>query len=67
MIIRVKIKDLLDEHGLTQVELSRISGVPPATLSDLVRDKRTSINKIHLLAIAEALGITDIRDIINFE
>lgn len=67
MEIKVKIKELLEKHKLTQTKLSEMSGVPAATLSDLVRDKRTSINKDHLVAIAKVFDITDIRELIDFE
>lgn len=65
MAIRVKVKEALDERHMTQKELSERSGVPQATLSDLVRDNRTGINKDHLYAIAHTLNITDIRELID--
>lgn len=65
MVLHLKLAHILKERNMTQRELSELSGVPSATLSDLVRDKRTSINKEHLNAIATALNITDIREIIE--
>lgn len=65
MVLNLKLAHILKEQGMTQRELSELSGVPSATLSDLVRDKRTSINKEHLSAIATALDITDIRELIE--
>lgn len=67
MIIYIKIKELLKKHNLTQLELSDMSGVPPATLSDLVNGRRNSLNKKHLAAIAHALGIEDIRELIELK
>lgn len=66
MKIRLKVHERLKEQKMTQRELSKLSGVPPATLSDIVNDKRGSVNKQHLVDIAEVLGIKDIRMLIDF-
>lgn len=65
LVIQLKIKKLLLERNMTQNKLSELSGVPPATLSDIVNDKRSSVNKYHLARIAEALGVDDINELIE--
>lgn len=65
--VRLKVRELLNERNMTQSRLSEISGVPPATLSDIVNDKRSSVNKIHLVRIAEALRVKNINELIDFE
>ena len=65
--VKIKLKDLLEEKKITQKKLSEMSGVRESTISDIVRGTRTVINFEHLSKIAEALEISDIREIINFE
>ncbi|WP_429312074.1 helix-turn-helix domain-containing protein [Paenibacillus mucilaginosus] len=65
MNVVIKIPELLKEHNLTLRELSRLADVRHAALSELANGKRDNINFGHITRIAEALGITDIRDIID--
>jgi len=44
-----------------------MSGIRESTISDIVRGTRTVINFEHLSKIAEALEVTDIRELIDFE
>ena len=69
MSYRVKlcVKELLDEKGLTQKKLAELAGVRESTISDIVRGSRTVINFEHLGKIATALNISDIRKIIDLE
>jgi putative transcriptional regulator len=46
-------------------ELSRLTDIRHAALSELSNSKRQNINFRHIEKIAEALDITDIRDIID--
>lgn len=61
----VKIEYLMKEYDLTLRGLSRISGVRHATLSEHLNEKRQNINFGHIVKIAEALNIDDIREIID--
>ncbi|MEI7028250.1 helix-turn-helix domain-containing protein [Paenibacillus sp. y28] len=66
----VKISELAKEYNITLRELSRLSDVRHAALSELSNGKRENINFNHIERIAEALNITDIRkiiDLIDFE
>lgn len=65
--IKLMIKELLEEKGITQKKLSQISGVRESTISDIVRGTRTVINYEHLSKIAEALNVTDIKELIDFK
>ncbi len=69
MSYRVKlcVKELLEEKGLTQKKLAELAGVRESTISDIVRGSRTVINFEHLGKIATALNISDIRKIIDLE
>ncbi|WP_127594087.1 helix-turn-helix domain-containing protein [Paenibacillus lautus] len=61
----VKISELTKAHNISLRELSRISDVRHAALSELANGKRESISFSHIERIAEALNITDIREIIE--
>ncbi|CAN7225026.1 helix-turn-helix domain-containing protein [Rossellomorea sp. LjRoot5] len=63
--VTIKIRSLLEERGMSLRELSRITDIRHAALSELQNGKRESINFGHIERIAQALGITDIRDIID--
>ncbi|MEC0131253.1 MULTISPECIES: helix-turn-helix domain-containing protein [Paenibacillus] len=61
----VKILELTKKHKISLRELSRISDVRHAALSELANGKRENINFSHIGKIAEALNIEDIREIID--
>lgn len=63
--IIIKIKELLVKNNISLRELSRLSDIRHATLSELSNHKRENINFQHIIKIADALGIDDIREIID--
>ncbi|AWV31329.1 helix-turn-helix domain-containing protein [Paenibacillus odorifer] len=63
----VKISELTKKHKISLRELSRISDVRHAALSELANGKRENINFSHIGKIAEALNIEDIREIIDLD
>ena len=65
--VKLRVKELLEEEGITQKKLAEMAGVREATISDIVRGTRTVINFEHLGKIATALEISDIRKIIDLE
>lgn len=65
--VKFKLKEILEERNLTQKELAKKSNVREATISDIVRGTRTVINFKHLAAIAEALSIDRIEEIMEFQ
>ncbi|WP_163100206.1 helix-turn-helix domain-containing protein [Peribacillus alkalitolerans] len=65
--VRIKLKEIIIERGITQKELSKKSKVREATISEIVRGSRTVINFKHLASIAEALDIKKIEDIMEFQ
>ena len=66
-VVKLKVKDALDKRELSQKRLAEMSGIRESTICDIVRGTRTVINFEHLSKIAEALEITDIRELIDFE
>ena len=65
--IVIKVSNLLDKRGMTQKDLSEATGMTPTQISVICRNAGTGINKEHLAKIADVLGITDLREIIDFE
>lgn len=65
--VKLRVKELIDEKGITQKKLAELAGVRESTISDIVRGSRTVINFEHLSKIATALDISDIRQIIDLE
>ncbi|WP_054708517.1 helix-turn-helix transcriptional regulator [Bacillus sp. JCM 19041] len=65
--VQVKIRELLEEHRLSLRELSRLTDIRHAALSELANGKRQNINFSHIEKIAEALEIEDIREIIDLD
>ncbi|MGM0214554.1 helix-turn-helix domain-containing protein [Enterococcus sp. AZ109] len=66
-MLEIKIHNLLDEHGISLSELSRLSDIEVARLSELANGKRQRIQINHLIRIAEALDIDDIGEIIQLK
>ncbi len=66
LTVKLKVKETLEKNKISQKKLAEISGIRESTISDIVRGTRTVINFEHLTKIALALGITDIRDLIDF-
>ena len=62
MKLVTKLGNVLKERGITQARLAEMTGLRPNTISEIVRDSRTTINKEHFAMIAEALDIDDIRE-----
>lgn len=63
----VKIKELLTKNNISLRELSRLTDIRHAALSELANRKRKNINFGHIERIAEALNIDDIREIIDLK
>jgi transcriptional regulator with XRE-family HTH domain len=65
--VKLHVKELLEEKGMTQKKLAELAGIRESTISDIVRGTRTVINFEHLGKIATALEIDDIRKIIDLD
>ncbi|MBO2946017.1 helix-turn-helix transcriptional regulator [Paenibacillus sp. F411] len=52
-------------QGISLRELSRLADIRHAALSELSNGKRENINFSHIEKIADALGIDEIREIID--
>ncbi|MFC5531019.1 helix-turn-helix domain-containing protein [Cohnella yongneupensis] len=61
----IKINELLKRKGISLRELSRLTDIRHAALSELANHKRQNVNFGHLERIAEAFDIKDIRELIQ--
>ncbi|MGP4080966.1 helix-turn-helix domain-containing protein [Pseudalkalibacillus sp. R45] len=66
-VIKLRIKELLEEHDLTQLKLHEMSKVRQATISEMTRNVRVQVDIRALAKIADALEIDDINDLMTIE
>lgn len=64
-IWRIKLNEILLTKGLTQTELAKRTGLRQATISEMVNNTRSIINKNHLAIIMDALDIIDMNEILE--
>lgn len=67
VIIHFKLKEILKQRNMTQKELSQKSGIRESAISDIVNNKRTGVNKVHLGKIINVLGIVDINELLELK
>ena len=48
--VKLRVKELLEEEGITQKKLAEMAGVRESTISDIVRGTRTAVSYTHLRA-----------------
>lgn len=67
MLLRLKLKDLYEERGLTQKKVSEATGIRASTLSGLANNLRTSWDVEILERLMVYFELNDIRQMIEFE
>lgn len=65
-MVRIKLSTLLGERRMTQIELSRKTGIRPATINEIYHELCERINLEHIDKICEALDC-DISDLLKYE
>ena len=55
--VSIRLKELLDERGMSQKELANLTGIRESTISDIARGSRTVMNFAHIAKILEVLEI----------
>lgn len=65
--IKIKLKQVLKENKLTQVQLSELTGIAQARISKLCGEDRQEVNLLMLEKIAHALNINDISILMQFK
>lgn len=64
--VNLKLRDLLEEHNMTQKELAVKAGVRENTISDLLKDNKQGIRFETLARIASAFNLSNPNDIFEF-
>ncbi|MCM3274276.1 helix-turn-helix domain-containing protein [Paenibacillus elgii] len=65
--LKIKLKEILKQRNMTQLELSKLSNVRQAAISELCRNERKEINLEQIERIATALNITKISELLEFQ
>lgn len=65
LTVRSKLDSLIKSRGLNAEELSALTGLRPATLSEIKNMKRSSINVHHLMILAKVLRIDDVGELLE--
>lgn len=55
--VRTRLKELLEERGMSQKELAKLTGLREASISQAVREGKDSVNLFQLYAIMKMLNI----------
>ena len=55
-MIRIKLSALLGERRMSQIELSRKTGIRPATINEIYNEFAVRVNLEHLDRICDVLG-----------
>ena len=63
--VKINIHELIKQKGISIRELSRLTDIRHAALSELANQKRENINFSHIERIANTLELDDIREIIE--
>lgn len=63
--IRVKLKEILKEKGISQAELSRMTGLRVATISAMCNSTYETVRMINVISIMNALSINSFDHILE--
>lgn len=63
LTVRSKLDAVMKNRGLNAEELSALTGLRPATLSEIKNMRRSAINVHHLMVLAKVLRIDDIGEL----
>lgn len=66
-MIKIKLKEILNKEGVSGKQLAEELSIRPTTISELVNNQRTTINKEHLAKIMKRFDIKDFNEILELE
>ncbi len=64
-MIKIYLSTILERDGMTQIELSKKTGIRPATINELYNEKIERINLEYLSKICEALDC-QVEDLLQY-
>lgn len=67
MVLKLRLKEVLETRGMTQKDLSDMTGLRPNTISEMVKNTRDTINRENVGIVAKALGISNVSELLYFE
>lgn len=67
MKLIVRLDRVLSDRNLTQKKLAEMTGLRPASISELYNNQRKSLNREHIEKIAEALNIKNISELVELK
>lgn len=67
MELTVKLKEVLNERGMSQVELAEKTGLTRTVISELATNRRISVNREHITKVIQTLEITDMNEIFEIK
>lgn len=65
--VRCLLNEVLEERGMTKKELSQLTGIRPAMISEMSNTTRIRLSLVHLMMIAKVLRISDLSELYVFE
>jgi DNA-binding Xre family transcriptional regulator len=65
--VKSKIKDKLDEYGLSITDLSNLTGIRYASVNEIVNSKKATLNLQHLTAIMIALRVNSFDELFELK
>lgn len=65
--ITIRLNEVMQKRGLTQVMLADMTGIRQAAISEMANNMRKQINLPTLIKIADALEIDDISELMTIE
>ncbi|MGV7117389.1 helix-turn-helix domain-containing protein [Paenibacillus kyungheensis] len=65
--VNILLKEAMKKRNFTQMQLSELSGVRQAAISELYRNTRQEINLIMIAKLATAMDIKDISELLQFD
>lgn len=67
MEVRLKLKMILFERGITQRELAEKTGLRENVISEMVNNQRKTFNREQVARVIQYLEITDMNDIFEIK
>lgn len=65
--ITIKLKDILNQRGISQSDFAAATGIRPNAISNLCRNYVDRLNIEHIEKIMDHLQLEDIRELIHVE
>lgn len=67
MKVICKLKDLMDDKGITQLALAEATGLAPSTIGRLYRNQVTRIDTSTVIALSEFFKLGSISELLEIE